>query len=165
MKKVLGCIALAVLVQLPMPEASSAQSEEVCAAMCNPCDPAWNYWAGDMGYGTGPYWTMYCMIGTCSKCLASVSESADLPPEAERVLREGSPDEVAQFAAGHRDKILLNPSRNLVVLQGGCDGTSPQVLVFVDTKRMTILERLGLKDLDVFLAERRTVAALTTAQR
>ncbi len=47
--------------------------------------------------------------------------------------------------------MLINPSRNMVVIQGGCDGEALMSLVILSHQKIEGLQRMGIETLETFV--------------
>ena len=130
------------------PPAAHAQD---CATKCEPCGAI-----GKMegrNYSEDGEHSMDCVIAPCASCDFSI---ADTGPGADDILRRLSSAtslELVSLVEENRDRLLLNPSRNLVVVRQGtsCNVYALGGLMTVGTKRMKELEELGVPLLEDFL--------------
>lgn len=146
----------AVAVGLPTIDASPAYAQDPdCGTECEAC--------GISGYeGTdfdedGSY-NMRCFnnISYCVACPpGGVEMIGDHTTEAAQIvelIQSAAARNLGDVLGGYRDRLLLSPTRNLVVVQGnGCDPDALASVVFVTRERIRALEALGLRVLEDYL--------------
>ena len=95
-----------------------------------------------------------CMLGTsCDDCDFSISDTG---PAAEQILQRvssASSLELIPVVEEHRDRLLLHPSRRLLVVrqETSCNARALGGLMTVSAERMAALEELGIPSLKDFL--------------
>lgn len=137
---------------------TAAHSQTDCGSSCVSCGH--NKKEGKDWDVFGSY-DMDCpLLGGGSSCTTCDFGIADTGPGAEDILKRLSSSsllELASLVEEHRDRLLLNPSRNLLVVRQGtsCNANALGGLMTVGTKRMKELEELGIPSLEDFLRSER----------
>ena len=132
------------------PPAAHAQTEDECGGSCELCGFA--KMEGRPG-GSGSF-DGACMHGnTCADCDFSISDTG---PGAEQILQWVSSVswlELMSVVEEHRDRLLLHPSRRLLVVrqETSCNAKALGGLMTVSAERMAALEQLGIPSLEDFL--------------
>ena len=146
-----GLLSLTLLVATP-PTAAHAQTD--CGATCGSCGR--HKKEGKKWDEFGQY-DMDCpLLGGGSACNTCDFGIADAGPGAEDILKRvssASSLELASLVEENLDRLLLNPSRNLLVVRQGtsCNAYALGGVMTVGTKRMKELEELGIPFLEDFL--------------
>ena len=136
------------LLLIGTPPAAYAQD---CGTDCVPCGTIG--WKEGRNYSDNGTYDMDCGYAPCSTCDFGI---ADVGPGAEDILKRlssASSPELASLVEENRDRLLLNPSRNLLVVRQGtsCNAYALGGLMAVGAKRMKELEELGVPLLEDFL--------------
>lgn len=149
-----GAVVLALVSIFAATEDLEAQCFEACG---------WCYGYAEMkGMSTYPSctychweWNDTCEEWGCLSCGGGLVDTEQ--PSVEEVTMElegATSEEALEFVAEtHSSHLLVYPSRNMVVVQGGCDGKGLAALVFLDAWQVETLERVGLRSLSEFMTD------------
>lgn len=133
-----------------------------CGYNCAPCGD--NQCEGNT-YGATAPWNMDCWgpteTGGCMHCRApSLTANAVDAMIIGRVVEAATVRELRAVVAAYGNRLLLNASRNVVVIKGnGCDPDALSTVVYLTPSKARALARLNTRALESFLAslERRQV--------
>lgn len=150
---------VACLVALALPGHASAQ---YCGSHCSYCSGSPNYWYGTVPGGSELYMTNYCTPDWCAACpfLTAQGDQTSVDQVVAQ-LDSAEPQDIEGIAAEYGEFLLINPTRDMVVVMGGCSGDGPAGVAFVRPEAMEALQRLGVRHLDEYLAAKSTTSAAT----
>lgn len=142
------CFSLVVLLFAAVLLAPSPAVAQDCGTECVPCGWGLGY-EGTQHSPTGPYnMDCYIFIPNCVAC-GHQQLVSDQTSEAARIadLVESVPTaHLVEALRPYRDRLLWNPRRNLLVIQGnGCDPKALASVVFLSVRATTALKVLGIR--------------------
>lgn len=149
------CFAAALAVG---PGTAAAQVVD-CGRNCMPCGD--NKHEGINHAVSAPH-NMDCIgpveTGTCTACSApSVSRKAVDAMIIARVVQAATVRELRAVVAAYGDRLLLNASRNVVVVKGnGCDPDALSTVVYLAPSKARVFARLNVASLEEFVPAART---------
>ena len=121
-----------------------------CATGCTGCPVGHNWKWGRMNCSVcHKIVSPNCVWGSwCDWCDALVSEVDNGMGAA---LMSAELEELDALVSDHLGHLLVSPSRQLVVIQGGCTGKALRSIVFLPPEKIRRLDQLGLETLESFL--------------
>lgn len=147
--------ALSLMMGVAAPERVEAQGVD-CGSYCGPCLVL--YWEGRTNNSQGHYNMNCTMSGECNQTGCPIVELAsEVPVAAEAIFEEidGLPDsEIAGAIQRYQDRILIQVSRNLLLIRG--TACNPDVITAVKFVTPTVTKALqagGAVSLERFLEE------------
>ena len=144
-----GLILFTMLVGTPPP----AHAQTDCGTTCASCGT--NKKEG-RNWDVHGEWDMDCPMFGGNACVSCDFSLADTGPGAEQILElmsSASSLELISVVDGNRGRLLLHPSRRLLVVRAGtsCNAKALGGLMTVSAERMAALEELGIPFLEDFL--------------
>lgn len=143
------------LVALLAVAATPAQAQFDCGRDCKSCGfmryEGFNYSAfGE--YDMDCSWhSTTCENGICGP--QSVSDQAPVAVEIAKIVRSLGPTHLAAAMERYGDRLLLNRSRNLLVVLGTqCNSRALQDVIFLSPDNAEVFASLGIRSLEEFLA-------------
>lgn len=166
-RSLLALFAMAIVATVSMASSLSAaplvEEDGNCGSYCLPCegapDPDWKYGGGSSS--TKPY-QAYCTTGWCRTCGATLKKSTTETESGVALLRELRVTTDESKLAAFAQRVRIHPSKNMVVLLGGCDGNAVEGVVFLSPQRIRLLAASGAKSLDDHMASIRRSRALAS---
>lgn len=145
-----SAVVLAALAGMPQ----EAEAQPYCpATYCVPCAGT-GFYQGIGDYPDLNYWQTICSSGDCSPCGAKLAE--DVPVVVDITTRlEGASSAGAfqEIAALYGDRLAVDTSRGMVVVQGGCTGEAMVSLVFLEHHHARVLARNGVRSVEALIQE------------
>ena len=151
MLRLTGILLLGLSIAIAGPEELQAQWD--CGGDCCMCGPNKLGGCNPLPFGnlkddciTSLYW--------CDYCTGSVSDDATAAIEIADMIEDTAIDGLAAITSAFGDRLLLNLSRGIVVVQGSaCDPATLEQLVPVSSGKARTFEELGVRSLETFLRD------------
>ena len=126
---------------------------EDCGNQCKSCSIAG--YEGTQWNASGIYnMTCYSFIPYCVACVIERTNDGDDAEALLAALRTQDDASIPSIVRRNRGRLLVSPSRHLVVLRGtDCDPNALASVVYVGDARMRTLQEMGLPLLSEYLAD------------
>lgn len=110
---------------------------------------------GTMEDDPAPYLVecVHAIFGICPDCGGSVNDDLIDAMAIAEMIESLSAAELSALVEAYGDRLLLNPERGLLIVQGnGCDVRALEIAIFLPPAKVRALERLRVGSLQAFLA-------------
>lgn len=124
-----------------------------CGRFCQTCAGNPNRWEGYF-FDPASTYNMTCttLSATCQRCMLSVTDDSHSAADIAAMLQSAPLGKLDKLVTEYGDRLLLNPSRNVVaVLGNACNAQAVESVLFLRAEKSRTLEQLGVRSLEEFL--------------
>ena len=149
-KRTLGVLLAVALVGAFYPPTEVQAQEPSCYDKCE------EDLCGGLERGIGPQEGTnkdICSAGGCSQCEAQEEEDLQMASALAGLETAETTADLSALANAHGDRLVLNASREMVLVMGGCTVHSPRAFVYVTEDQIRDLDALGIRSYGQYLAD------------